>query len=85
MLEAFASAGLTDRMKLARLCSDSKGPGHRDADNPFIENEQSIASSDSLVGLYGVVGIARRGERMDPPRAEGEALAIRQCDVKSLK
>lgn len=58
MLEAFATAGLTDRMKLARLCSDSKGPGHRDTDNPFIENEESIASSDSLVDLHGVVGIA---------------------------
>ncbi len=85
MPKGFASAGLTDRVKLARLCGDSKGPGHRDADNPFIENEQSIASSDSLVGLHGVIGIARRGERMDPPGAEGEALAVGQCDVKSLK
>ena len=78
MLEGFASAGLTDRMKLARLCSDSKGPGHRDTDNPFIENEQSIAGSDGLFGLHGVIGIARRGERMDSPGAEGEAFTIGQ-------
>jgi hypothetical protein len=66
--KGFASARFTDRVKLARLCGDSKGPGHRDTDNPFIENEQSIASSDSLVGLYGVVGIAgaRRTTWMAP-------------------
>lgn len=78
MAEGFGSAGLTDRVKPARLCGDGKGPSHRDADNPFIENEQSIASSDNLIGLHGVIGIARLGERMDPPGAEGEALAIGQ-------
>ena len=85
MAEGFTSAGLTDRVKLARLCGDGKGPGHRDTDDPFVEDKQRIASSDSLVGLHGVVGIARRGEGMDPPGAEGEALAVAQCDVKSLK
>ena len=65
-------------MKLARLCRDGKRPSHRDTDNPFIENKQGVTGCDALVGLHGVVGIARRGERMDPPDAEGEALAVGQ-------
>lgn len=76
--KGFASARRTDRVKLARLCRDGKRPSHRDTDNPFIENKQGVTGCDALVGLHGVVGIARRGERMDPPDAEGEALAVGQ-------
>lgn len=85
MPKGFASARFTDRVKLARFCGDRKGPGHGDTHNLFVGNKQGVTGSDALVGLHGVVGIARRAESMDPPYLESEALAVGQCDVKSLK
>lgn len=78
MPKGFASARRTDRVKLAPLCRDGKRPSHRDTDNPFIGNKQGVTGSDALVDLHGVIGIARRAERMDSPGAEGEAFTIGQ-------
>jgi len=65
-------------MQFPALAGDRKGPGHGDAHDLLVGNKQGVTGSDALVDLHGVIGIARRAERMDSPGAEGEAFTIGQ-------
>jgi hypothetical protein len=56
-----------------------------DADHALRQDQQRVSGLDPVIGLGGVIGVTRGGKAVVAARQEGEAFAVGQCDVKSLK